>query len=224
VLSTGAALCGPAGMVRYAGAAADAVRAQHPEIIVTSTITGAGRVQAWAVGSGLGIDDRAASELEFALATDLPVLVDADGLTLLAQHRDWVAGCAAATVLTPHDREFARMFGDVGDDRLAAARRAADELGCVVLLKGDRTIVTDGRTTYVNPTGTPALATAGSGDVLNGLIGALLAAGVPAVDAAAGGAFVHGLAGRLAAAEGPVTASRVLRALRAAVRTITDLA
>jgi hydroxyethylthiazole kinase-like uncharacterized protein yjeF len=219
VLGTGAALCGPVGMVRYAGAAAGAVRARHPEPIVTSTISGAGRVQAWAVGSGLGTDDGAASTLKVALESDLPVLVDADGLTLLAAHPEWVRDRDAPTVLTPHDREFARVFGEVGDDRLAAARRGANELGCVVLLKGDCTIVTDGRTTYVNPTGTPALATAGSGDVLSGLVGALLAAGVPAVDASAAGAFVHGLAGRLAAEEGPVTAGRVLDALRTAVHT-----
>jgi hydroxyethylthiazole kinase-like uncharacterized protein yjeF len=221
VLAVGAALAGPAGMVRYAGAAADWVRAAHPEVIVTDEVAAAGRVQAWVVGSGLGTDATAEATLRQVLDTDVPVLVDADGLTLLAEHPDWVRDRTAPTVLTPHDREFARVFGPVGDDRVEAARRASAQLGCTVLLKGDRTVVADGERVYVNPTGTPVLATAGSGDVLSGLAGALLAApGLPAVRAATAAAFVHGLAGRLAAEEGPVSAATVCAALRPAVRAV----
>jgi hydroxyethylthiazole kinase-like uncharacterized protein yjeF len=128
----------------------------------------------------------------------------------------------ASTVLTPHDREFARLAGEIGDDRVAAARRAAADLRATVLLKGDATVVAapDG-TAFVNPTGTPWLATAGSGDVLSGLIGSLLAAGLSAPLAAAAGAYVHGVAGQLAAADGPPSATDVLAAIRPALRLIT---
>jgi hydroxyethylthiazole kinase-like uncharacterized protein yjeF len=221
VLAVGAALAGPVGMVRYAGAAADWVRAAHPEVVVTDSVAEAGRVQAWAVGSGLGTDAAAAASLRRVLGTDVPVLVDADALTLLAEHPDWLRDRSAPTVLTPHDREFARVFGPVGEDRVAAARAASAQLGCTVLLKGDRTVVADRDHAYVNPTGSAVLASAGTGDVLSGLGGALLAArGVPAARAAAVAAFVHGLAGRLAAESGPVSATTVLAALRPAVRAV----
>jgi len=120
-------------------------------------------------------------------------------------------------VLTPHDREFARLAGDVGPDRIGAARRAASDLGATVLLKGNATVVAEpeGRA-YVNPTGTPWLATAGSGDVLSGLIGSLLATRLDATLAAAVGTYVHGVAGQLAAADGPPSAIDVLEALREA--------
>ncbi|WP_163508587.1 NAD(P)H-hydrate dehydratase [Fodinicola acaciae] len=217
VLAVGAALAGPTGMVRYAGSALEPVRAAYPEVVATATLRDAGRVQAWAVGSGLGTGEDAAAVLRQVLQSDLPVLIDADGLTVLAEHQDWVRTRKAPTLLTPHDREFARIFGPVGDDRLAAARRAAAALHCTVLLKGDRTIVADrDGTAYVNPTGTAALATAGSGDVLSGIAGALLAAGLPAAKAGVAGAYVHGLAGRLAAENGPVSAGSVRDAMRAA--------
>ena len=221
VLAVGAALAGPAGMVRYAGHAADWVRAAYPEAIVTDSVAQAGRVQAWAVGSGLGTDVAAAATLRRVLATDVPVLVDADALTLLVRHPEWVRDRDAPTVLTPHDREFGRLFGPVGEDRLGAAREAAARLRCTVLLKGDRTVVANERgAAYANPTGSAVLATAGSGDVLSGLGASVLAAGVPAAEAAIAAAFVHGLAGRLAAEEGPVSASRVRDGLRRAVRTV----
>jgi hydroxyethylthiazole kinase-like uncharacterized protein yjeF len=221
VLAVGAALAGPAGMVRYAGHAANWVRAAYPEVIVTDSVAEAGRVQAWAVGSGLGTDVPSAAALRRVLATDVPVLVDADALTLLVRHPEWVRDRDAPTVLTPHDREFQRLFGPVGEDRLGAAREAAARLRCTVLLKGDRTVVANERgAAYANPTGSAVLATAGSGDVLSGLGASVLAAGVPAAEAAIAAAFVHGLAGRLAAEEGPVSASRVRDGLRRAVRTV----
>lgn len=221
VLAVGAALAGPTGMVRYAGSALEPVRAAYPEVVATGSLHDAGRVQAWAVGSGLGTGEEAAAVLRQVLQSDLPVLIDADGLTVLAEHQDWVRRRKAPTLLTPHDREFARIFGPVGDDRLAAARRGAAALECTVLLKGDRTVVADrDGTAYVNPTGTAALATAGSGDVLSGIAGALLAAGVPAAKAGAAGAYVHGLAGRLAAESGPVSAAGVRDAMRAAVSSL----
>ncbi|MFQ1001753.1 NAD(P)H-hydrate dehydratase [Modestobacter sp. SSW1-42] len=215
VLCTGAALRTRPGLVRYAGTAAAGVRAAWPEAIVTSgRPADAGRVQAWVAGPGMGTDDDALSVLTEVLATDLPVVVDADGLTLVSQHPGLVHDRGAPTVLTPHDREFARIFGDVGTDRIAAARRGAAELGCTVLLKGDATVVAEaaGRT-FVNATGTPWLATAGTGDVLAGVLGALLATGLPAAEAAAAAAHLHGRAGQLAAERGPLIAGDLVRRL-----------
>jgi len=149
------------------------------------------------------------------------VLVDADGITLLAGRPDALRRRTAPTVLTPHDREFARVAGAVGPDRIGAARRAAADLGAVVLLKGNRTVVAgpDG-TAYVNPTGTAWLATAGSGDVLSGLGGALLAGGVEPAAAVAAAAYLHGVAGRLAAGDAPTSSGAVLAALPAALRAV----
>ena len=215
VLCTGAALRARPGLVRYAGTAAEGVRAAWPEAIVTSGRPGdAGRVQAWVVGPGVGTDDDARSVLAEVLGTDLPAVVDADALTLLAQQPELVRGRTAPTVLTPHDREFARLFGEVGGDRVAAARRGAAELGCTVLLKGDATVVADADgTAHVNGTGTSWLATAGTGDVLAGVLGAVLATGLPPGLAAALAAHVHGRAGQRAAEDGPLIAGDLVRHL-----------
>jgi hydroxyethylthiazole kinase-like uncharacterized protein yjeF len=217
VLCTGAALRTRPGLVRYAGTAADGVRAAWPEALVTDGRPGdAGRVQSWVVGPGMGTDDDARRLLTDVLATDLPVVVDADALTMLAGDAALVRGRASPTLLTPHDREFARFGSEVGDDRVGAARRLAADLGAVVLLKGDATVVAAPEgTAYVNSTGTPWLATAGTGDVLSGLTGALLATGLPPAEAAAVGAHVHGRAGQLAAEEGPLIASDLVRSLPA---------
>jgi hydroxyethylthiazole kinase-like uncharacterized protein yjeF len=226
VLCTGSAVHGGAGMVRYAGSAAEHVRSRWPEVIVTEgKPSEAGRVQAWVVGPGIGTDDAAAGLLRDVLAQDVPVLVDADGLTLLAQEPELARSRTAPTVLTPHDREFERVAGPVGVDRVGAARRAAAELGVTLLLKGNATVVAgpDG-SAYVNPTGTPWLATAGSGDVLSGLGGALLAGGLEPATAAALAAYVHGLAGSIAAGGATTSAVGVLDALPDALRTIRGLA
>lgn len=224
VLATGAALRGGAGLVRYAGTAREIVRAAHPEVIVTTgdgPPTEAGRVQAWAAGPGMGTDDAALAMLTDLLRSEEPLVVDADALTLIARAPAIVRGRGPDTVLTPHDREFARVFGEVGADRIGAARRAALDVRATVLLKGNATAVAgpDGLV-YVNPTGTPWLATGGSGDVLTGLIGALLAAGLRGPEAAAVGAYVHGLAGQIAAVDGPPSARDVLGALRPAIASI----
>ena len=224
VLCTGSAVRGGAGMVRYAGSAAEQVRARWPEAVVTEGRPGeAGRVQAWVVGPGIGTDEAAAALLRDVLAQDVPVLVDADGLTLVAREPGLVRRRAAPTLLTPHDREFERFAGPVGADRVGAARRAAADLGATVLLKGNATVVADpaGRA-YANPTGTPWLATAGSGDVLSGLGGALLAGGLPAVEAGALAAYLHGLAGALAARGASTTAAGVLDALPDALRAVSS--
>jgi hydroxyethylthiazole kinase-like uncharacterized protein yjeF len=216
VLATGAAVHGGAGMIRYLGRVPDAVRARYPEVVVHDDARPHDvRVQAWIVGPGLGTDDTAMSLLSDVLRSDLPVIVDADGITLVARAPGMVHGRRAPTVLTPHDREFARLAGDVGPDRVGAARRAARDLGATVLLKGNATVVAspDGGA-FLNPTGTPWLATAGSGDVLSGLLGSLLATGLDAPLAAACAAYLHGVAGQLAAAAGPPSAVDVLDSLR----------
>ena len=222
VLSTGAAICGGAGMIRYAGTAADAIRAAYPEAVVQEGATPSDlRVQSWVAGPGMGTDDAAHDLLADVLGTDVPVIVDADGITVLGAAPELLRGRSAPTVLTPHDREFARIADGPSADRLGSARTAAASLGATVLLKGDATVVAapDGRA-WINRTGTPWLGTAGSGDVLSGLIGSLLAAGLEPPLAAAVGAYVHGVAGQLAAAEGPPSSVDVLRSLRAALRTI----
>lgn len=223
VLATGAALHGGAGMVRYLGLAPAEIRARYPEVVVHPDARPSDvRVQAWVVGPGLGTDEAALALLTEVLATDVPVLVDADAITLLSGAPELVRDRRAQTVLTPHDREFERLFGAVGADRLAAVRRAAADLDATVLLKGNATVIAepDGRA-YVNRTGTPWLATAGSGDVLSGLIGSLLAAGLPVGLAAAAGAYLHGVAGQRAAAAGPTSASDILTELRSAIGSVT---
>ncbi len=227
VLCTGAAVATHSGMVRYAGGAHAEVLARWPEVIASPTPASAGRVQAWVVGPGLGTDDKGASALWFALDSDLPVLVDADALTILAAHPELLknrADRAAPTVLTPHAGEFARLAGaPPGDDRVGACRKLADAFGATVLLKGNVTVIADpGGPVYLNPAGQSWAATAGSGDVLSGMIGALLASGLPPIEAAAAGAFVHAHAAALSAAdpgpgEAPTSASRILHHIRAAV-------
>ena len=230
VLAVGAGIRAGAGMVRYAGvaAAADLVRARWPEVLVTTiapgdgaAAVGVGRVQAWVVGPGLGTDEEAAAVVAAILATDLPVLVDADALTVCAAHPDWLRRRAAPTLLTPHDREFARFGREVSDNRIGAAQALAQELGVTVLLKGDATVVTDGSDTFVNDTGSPVLATAGSGDVLSGGTGALLAQGLPPLLAGAVGAHLHGLAGSRSAAGATTSADLLLTAWPDAVRSLT---
>jgi ADP-dependent NAD(P)H-hydrate dehydratase / NAD(P)H-hydrate epimerase len=227
VLCTGASVAATSGMVRYAGSAHSEVLAHWPEVIASPTPASAGRVQAWVVGPGLGTDETGAAALWFALGTDLPVLIDADALTILAAHPDMVSGRNAPTLLTPHAGEFSRLAGaPPGDDRVGATRKLADALGVTVLLKGNVTVIADpGGRVYLNPAGQSWAATAGSGDVLSGMIGALLAAGLPVAEAAAAGAFVHARAAALSAADpgpgdAPTSASRIVPHIRAALATL----
>ena len=224
ILCTGAAVAATSGMVRYAGSAAAEVVSHWPEVVAAASVNAAGRVQAWVVGPGIGTEDAGATALWFAFSTDLPVIVDADGLTILAVHPDLVTSRTAPTVLTPHAGEFARLAGSPpGDDRIGATRRLADQFGATVLLKGNVTVIAEpGGPVYLNPAGQSWAATAGSGDVLSGMIGALLAAGLPAGEAAAAAAFVHARAAALSAADpgprpAPTSASRILGHIRSAV-------
>ena len=224
VLCTGAAVAATSGMVRYTGSAHSDVLAHWPEVIASPTPAAAGRVQSWVVGPGLGTDETGAAAMWFALETNLPVLIDADGLTILAAHPDMLASRRAPTVLTPHAGEFARLAGaPPGDDRVGATRKLADAFGATVLLKGNVTVIADpGGPVYLNPAGQSWAATAGSGDLLSGMIGALLAAGLPPSEAAAAGAFVHARAAELSAADpgpgyAPTSASRIVSHIRTAL-------
>jgi ADP-dependent NAD(P)H-hydrate dehydratase / NAD(P)H-hydrate epimerase len=224
ILCTGAAVAATSGMVRYAGTAAHEVVSHWPEVVAATHVSAAGRVQSWVVGPGLGTDEEGAAALWFALDTDLPVIVDADGLTIIAAHPELVANRSAPTVLTPHAGEFARLAGHApGADRVAATRQLADELGATVLLKGNVTVIAEpGGPVHLNRAGGSWAATAGSGDVLSGVIGALLAAGRPPGEAAAMAAFVHARAANLSAADpgprpAPTSAARIIDHLRAAI-------
>lgn len=224
VLCTGAAVAATSGMVRYVGSTHAEVLSRWPEVIASPTLAAAGRVQSWVVGPGLGADDTGVAALRFVLDTDLPVLVDADGLTMLAAHPDLVVNRNAPTVLTPHDGEFARLAGEPPEvDRVSACRKLADAWGATVLLKGNVTVIAEpGGPVYLNPAGQSWAATAGSGDVLSGVIGALLASGLPTGEAAAAAAFVHAHAAALSAADpgtgdAPTSASRILYHIRAAL-------
>ena len=214
VLAVGGAVAGPAGMVRYVGPPEPTryVRARWPEVVC-----GEGRVQAWVVGSGLGDDPARADDVGRILASGLPVLVDADGLRHLPER------CAAPVLLTPHEGELARLLGVERDEvtarRLHYARAAARRWNATVLLKGAATLVVapDGRV-RVNTVSVPWVATAGSGDVLSGVCGSLLAAGLDPLEAGSVGAYLHQTAGVLASRGGPITADDLARAVPEAYR------
>lgn len=221
VLATGAAIRATSGMVRYAGAARAAVLAAWPEVVASDDVTDSGRVQAWAAGPGMGVDGAAADRLARVLDQDLPTVLDADALTLLAEHPGLLSGRTAPTVLTPHAGEFARLVGPVGNDRVAAAREAARELDATVLLKGHVTVIAapDG-TVVADTAGSSWAATPGSGDVLTGLVGKLLASGLGPLDAAACAARVHGLAAARAADGAPTHAGAISAAVPDVLRTV----
>ncbi|HEY6738899.1 MAG TPA: NAD(P)H-hydrate dehydratase, partial [Actinopolymorphaceae bacterium] len=216
VLAVGGALAGFVGMVRYVGPEEPTrlVRQAWPDAVV-----GPGRVQAWVVGSGLGDDPGRAGEVRELLGRGVPVLVDADGLRHLPVRLDVPA------LLTPHEGELARMLevdrADVAARRLHFARTAAQRWNATVLLKGAAELVVapDGRV-RVNGSGPPWLATAGSGDVLSGLCGSLLASGLDPFDAGSVGSFLHGTAGLLASGGGPIRAYDIIRALPEAARAV----
>ncbi|HWD04193.1 MAG TPA: NAD(P)H-hydrate dehydratase [Amycolatopsis sp.] len=226
VLASGSAVHATAGMVRYAGPAADVVRARWPEIVATGSVTDAGRVQAWAVGPGIGTGSDGRDVLRHILGQGVPVCADADATTIIAHHSDVLDARDPGTplVLTPHAGEYDRLMGErPGADRVAAARAAARKYDAVVLLKGHSTVVAapDGRVAVNTPHGS-WLATAGSGDVLTGLIGSLLAAGLDPWLAAAAGAQLHSLAGALAARGVPTSASGLVDAIPSALRLVLN--
>ncbi|MER5889631.1 NAD(P)H-hydrate dehydratase [Streptomyces sp. NPDC001941] len=222
VLAVAGALAGGAGAVRYVGTAGQQVLAAHPEVLAhAGPPERAGRVQAWVVGPGLGDDPGVAA----VLAAPVPVLVDADGLRDLPAAT--VRSRTAPTLLTPHAGEAAALLGveraEVEARRLEAVRELVGRYGATVLLKGSTTLIgSPSEPVRVNPTGTAWLATAGSGDVLSGLGGALLAGGLSARDAGTVAAYLHGLAGRTAAAAAPLSASALPSGIRQSWRDVTE--
>jgi hydroxyethylthiazole kinase-like uncharacterized protein yjeF len=188
----GALVCASAlatgvGMIRYLGQASETVIGDHPEVVRSI-----GRVQAWVIGPGL-VDVSITEEIATAFASEQPIIVDAGALQVLPRGR-------VNTLITPHAGELSSLLGverhEIESRNFFYATLAAKRFGVTVLLKGSTTIIASptGRIA-VNPTGTPKLATAGSGDVLAGLIGALAATGLPLFEAATVGAWLHGLAG-----------------------------
>ena len=160
------------------------------------------KMDAVLIGPGLGQSGDVLAVVRMVLqAAQCPVVLDADGINVVAPHKDIVRGRTSATILTPHAGEFTRLGGSTETDRMTAAEQMAQDLNCVILLKGHNTVITDGRTTYINPTGNPGMAVGGSGDVLAGIITALLGQGIAPLEAAACGAWLHGAAGDLCASE-----------------------
>ena len=160
------------------------------------------RMDAVLVGPGLGQSEGTLEVLRTVLlGYPGPVVVDADGINLLAKHKDMVRGRDGVTILTPHDGEFLRLGGSLQEDALDAVSRLAVDLGCIVVRKGHRTLVCDGRICYENPTGNPGMAVGGSGDVLAGMIVGLLGQGISPFEATARAVWLHGAAGDRCAQE-----------------------
>ena len=154
------------------------------------------------IGCGLGQSKGTLSIVKAVLENArCPVIVDADGINVLAEHKDILRGRAYPTILTPHEGEFVRFGGTIEEDRMASAAYFAREWNSTVLLKGHETCITDGLTGYLNRTGNPGMAVGGSGDVLAGIIVSLLGQGIPPLEAAACGAWLHGAAGDICAEE-----------------------
>ena len=169
---------------KLAASAADKVRELLPEM------------DGVLIGPGLGQSKGTLAVLKTILREFAgPVVLDADGINLLAQHKYLLRGRTAPTVLTPHEGEFVRLAGKISPDRQIAAESLARQLECIVVLKGHGTIITDGVQTYRNPTGNPGMAVGGSGDVLAGMVTSLMGQGIRPLEAAAAAVWLHGAAG-----------------------------
>ena len=154
------------------------------------------------IGCGLGQSSGVFSVVKAVLEkAKCPVVVDADGINVLSEHKDILRGRQYPTILTPHDGEFLRFGGTIGENRVASAAVFAREWNSIVLLKGHETCITDGESGYINRTGNPGMAVGGSGDVLAGIIVSLLGQGLAPLEAAACGAWLHGAAGDICARE-----------------------
>ena len=250
VLCTGAAVAATSPMVRYAGPAAGPVLAARPEVVAAEDVIKTGKTQAWVVGPGAGTGPDAVAELTHVLDQDLPTVVDADALSILAAHPAVLSRHTSPLVLTPHAGEFARLAAAfaphaaelLDTDRAAAVRAlvsavAQRGVAVTVLLKGRLTLVDDGNDVYAQHAGTSWAATPGSGDVLSGVIGAVLAAhsaggelgALPVARVVAMAQVAHSVAARIAARSrgrcgAPIGASDLLDALPAAIAQLRSVA
>ena len=154
------------------------------------------------IGPGLGQSEGTlAVTREVLEEATCPVVVDADSINVLAAHKDILRERRHSTILTPHAGEFHRLGGQTGQGRVSDAVAFARDTGCILVLKGHETVITDGEECYVNPTGNPGMAVGGSGDVLSGIIVSLLGQKLPPLQAAACGCWLHGAAGDICAGE-----------------------
>jgi NAD(P)H-hydrate epimerase len=207
VLAANAAYRGGAGLVTLA--------VPEPLINVVASLQVCAIVRAWpldtapeaeavAIGPGLGLSPSTGEAVrQFVAQSTIPIVLDADGLNAFKDQPDRLANGKSARILTPHPGELARLTGStpsaINRDRKKSAEAAAKRFKSIVVLKGRGTIVTDGRKTRVNETGNPGMATGGTGDVLAGLVAALVGQGMTPFDAARLGVHLHGRAGDLAA-------------------------
>lgn len=158
------------------------------------------RMDAVLIGPGLGISEGTSQIVQYILKeAKCPVVLDADGISMAASHKDILRERTSATVLTPHAGEFSRLTGTMPADRVSDAKDAARDMNVIMVLKGHETVITDGKCCYINNTGNPGMAVGGSGDVLAGVIVSLLGQGVDPLQAAACGVWLHGAAGDVCA-------------------------
>ncbi len=214
LLASRAALFCGAGRVYAAFLANNApnVDTCHPEIMLHSaaTLANLARLNCVVIGTGLGQSKAAIDLLEFCMAQSTPLLIDADALNLISKHAhlaEILKNRQVETIITPHPAEAARLLNtsvdDIQQNRIECAQNLAVKLQAVCVLKGAGTIVadTDG-TWFINTTGNPGLASGGTGDVLSGIIGSLVAQGLSSLEAAKLGVYVHGAAADALVAEG----------------------
>lgn len=158
------------------------------------------RMDAVLIGPGLGISEGTSQIVQYILKeAKCPVVLDADGISIAASHKDILRERTSATVLTPHAGEFSRLTGTIPTDRVSNAKDAARDMNVIMVLKGHETVITDGKCCYINNTGNPGMAVGGSGDVLAGVIVSLLGQGVDPLQSAACGVWLHGAAGDICA-------------------------
>lgn len=154
------------------------------------------------IGPGLGKSHDVQQCVSYILSNfDGPVVLDADGINVIGNHKNILRGRTFPTVITPHEGEFVRFGGSLKSGRIEGAAEIAADTGTIVVLKGHETVVTDGGHCYVNTTGNPGMAVGGSGDVLAGMIVSLIGQGIEPIKAAASGVWLHGAAGDICAQE-----------------------
>lgn len=160
------------------------------------------RMDAVLIGPGLGVSSETTAVLEFVIRNyEGPLVIDADGINVISAHKSILRERTCPTILTPHEGEFVRLIGDSIHDRVLDAINAAIAFNCIIVLKGHKTIITNGEFTYINSTGNPGMAVGGSGDVLAGIIVSLIGQGISPLQASACAVWLHGAAGDICAQE-----------------------